>query len=287
MSRFIDRTLNSTIGYINQAIYSEKYAKKRGLLQSIDGRMKLIVILLLTISAVYARTIDALILFLLLSMILAVASKIPLSFYIPRVWLFVLIYTGIIAIPAMLNVVTPGTEIVHLITLNGWHLSITKEGLHAAVILVLRVAATSSFVVLMTLTTRWNDIMDAMYSLRMPKIFVLIASMSYRYIFSLMDVTKKMLLSRKSRVMGKEKSVGSWKLYSPIITALFMKSFSFNEKIYLAMLARGFGGDRENRKGRGVDAKSTAFMLVCITSAVILLIYERAYPPMVFRWLLQ
>jgi len=176
MSKLIDKTLNSTIGYISQAIYSEKYSKEKGLLQGIDCRVKLAAFLVLIISAVYASTIDMLLIFLLISSLLAISSRIPLSFYIPRVWLFVPLFTGIIAIPAVLNVVTPGTDVLSIANFNGWHISVTREGIHAASILVIRVAATSSFAILFTLTTRWNDAMEAMHSLKLPRVFILILS---------------------------------------------------------------------------------------------------------------
>ncbi len=285
MSRFVDKTLDDVIGYISQSIYSEKYSKKNGLLQGMDCRAKLVAFLFLIFAAVYVRTIEILLLFLLLSAILAVSSKISLSFYIPRVWLFIPLFTGVIAIPATLNVVTPGTEIVKVLSFNGWYLSITREGAHAAAILVIRVASTSSFAILLTLTTRWNDAVDAMHSLRLPKIFVLILSMSYRYIFLLLDMTKKMLLSRKSRILGKERSVSSWKLYSPIVAALFMKSFSFDEEVYFAMLTRGFGNKGEISKYKNIDIKSAVFLILCISMAMLLVLYERLYPPAVLQWL--
>lgn len=284
MSKLIDKTLDSTIGYISQAIYSEKYSKKEGLMQRMDCRIKLAALLVLIVSAVYAKTMDVLLMFILLSTVLAVSSRIPLSFYIPRVWLFIPLFTAIIAIPAVLNIVTPGTDVMAITDFNGWHISVTREGIHAASMLVIRVAATSSFAILFTLTTRWNDAMEAMRSLRVPRVFVLILSMSYRYIFSLLDVTKKMLLSRKSRVIGKERTVSSWKLYAPIIAALFMKSFSFNENVYLAMLARGFEGEYSAGKKARVDTASIIFLLLCIILPMLLLIYERTYPDVVFRW---
>lgn len=163
-------------------------------------------------------------------------------------WFFIPLFTGIIVLPATLNVVTPGKEIFTLMSIKSWHLFITKEGIHAAEILVARVAATSSFAILITLTTRWNDTVKAMHDLKFPKVFVLVLSMSYRYIFLLLDMIKNMLLSRKSRVMGKEKSMGSWKLYSPIIASLFMKAFSLNSRVYYAMLARGFGNEPQTMK---------------------------------------
>jgi len=283
MSKLIDKTLDSTIGYISQAIYSEKYSKREGLMQRMDCRIKLAALLVLIVSAVYAKTMDVLLIFILLSTVLAVSSKIPLSFYISRVWLFTL-FTAIIAIPAVLNVITPGTDVMAITDFNGWHISVTREGIHAASILVIRTAATSSFAILFTLTTRWNDAMEAMRSLRVPRVFALILSMSYRYIFSLLDVTKKMLLSRKSRIIGKERAVSSWKLYAPIIAALFMKSFSFNENVYLAMLARGFGGKYSAGKKARVGTASIIFLLLCIILPMLLLIYERTYPDVVFRW---
>ena len=44
------------------------------------------------------------------TLVLAAASRLPLGFFVKRVWLFVPIFTGIVVLPATLNFITPGHD---------------------------------------------------------------------------------------------------------------------------------------------------------------------------------
>ena len=103
----------------------------------------------------------------------------------------------------------------------------------------------------------------------------MIMSMTYRYIFLLLDIVAKMLFSRKSRTVGRESSISSWKLNAGIVGALFLKSYDMSEALYLAMLSRGFNGtvsskhsDPDNDNGAGFKSYLfvTVISLFCISS---------------------
>lgn len=275
MSRFINRTLRNIARYIQESMYSEEYAKREGLLQKVDSRIRLIVLVGSAFFVVCAGSIEMILILLLISLVLATASKIPIGSFLPRVWFFVPIFAGVIAIPAMFNVVSPGRDLIEIFSFETWHLSITEEGLRAATILVLRVASSVSFIVLLPLTTRWNDLMNAMRVLKIPKTFVLILSTTYRYIFFLLDSVNKMLLSMKSRDVGKLGVRKSWRIYAPMVSALFIKSYSLNEKVYLAMMSRGFSGEVRTAERKPLDIHSIGFLGICILIyAVLVMAYS-------------
>ena len=56
---------------------------------------------------------------------------------------------------------------------------------------------------LLVLTTPWNTLLKALSVLRVPDGFILILGMTYRYIYLLLTTLDDMLLSRKSRVVGR------------------------------------------------------------------------------------
>lgn len=278
MTKFTSKTLSEIVGYIRDAVFSEEYANYSGLLQRIDTRIKFIVFLLLISSVIFARGIHTLLVFFLLSLILASLSRIPLRFYLPRVLVFIPVFTGIIAIPYIFNIFQPhdGTA---LIVLHEFHrtidlpllrpfsrIEITKEGVFWASVFLTRVTASVSFAILLMITTKWSDLVKALHTLRFPKVFVLIMSMAYRYIFLLLDLISNMLLSRKSRTVGREPAVKSWKLNAGIIGALFIKSYEMSENVYLAMLSRGFDGAVRISEDKRVDGKSYLFlsMMLCV-----------------------
>ncbi len=276
MSKFVEKTIEEVLNYIRDAVFSEKYSNKDGLLQRIDARAKLIAILALIFSAVISAKLEIFLAFITISLILAKLSKIPIKHYLFRVLIFIPLFTGIIAIPSIFNVFQPyeGTSILTIAKFNSVihvpllkpfsEISVTKEGLLWAVKFVLRVTTAVSLVTLLILTTRWSDLLSAFRSLRVPKTFVLILNLTYRYIFLLVDVTLGMLYSKKSRAIAKESSIKSWKLNSRIVAALFIKSYDMSEKVYLAMLSRGFKGEFPAMKRSEVKRRDYIFLTIAL-----------------------
>ena len=67
---------------------------------------------------------------------------------------------------------------------------------------VTRVGVSVSLAVLLVMTTPWADLLKSLRALRVPQVFVLVLSMTYRYIFLFLHTTNGMLLARKSRVVA-------------------------------------------------------------------------------------
>lgn len=255
MSKFADKSLAEIVNYIKDAVFSEEYARREGFLQGIDQKVKFISFLVLIVATIFAHNVYIIMVFFSASLILASLSRIPLRFYIPRVLIFIPLFTGIVALPYIFNIFQPyeGTplivlhdfqRVIELPLLRPFsRIEITREGVFWASTFLARVTTAVSYAILLMLTTRWSDLVNTLSALRFPKMFVLILGMAYRYIFLLLDMIAKMLFSRKSRAVGKESSVSSWKLNAGIIGALFLKSYDMSENIYLAMLSRGFNGD--------------------------------------------
>lgn len=255
MSKFADKSLAEIVNYIKDAVFSEEYARREGFLQGIDQKVKFISFLVLIVATIFAHNVYIIMVFFSASLILASLSRIPLRFYIPRVLIFIPLFTGIVALPYIFNIFQPyeGTPLIVLHDFQRMielpllrpfsRIEITREGVFWASTFLARVTTAVSYAILLMLTTRWSDLVNTLSALRFPKMFVLILGMAYRYIFLLLDTISKMLFSRKSRAVGKESSVSSWKLNAGIIGALFLKSYDMSENIYLAMLSRGFNGD--------------------------------------------
>jgi len=247
---FLDKTIGDVASLVKNSVFLEEYASRKGLLQSIDPRVKVLTmaVLLISVSLLkYPLLIGGLYLFILT---LAMLSKIPLKFFLLRVWLFVPIFSGIIAIPALFNVFVPGEPILILAKFQGkWFLgpikipeviAITKQGSMAALIFVMRVATSVSLVVLLVLTTRWSHLLKALRVFCVPQIFTFIISMTYRYIHLLLRLIEDVLLAKKSRVIRKS-SVGEGQRWvSSQMGTMMKRSLRMSEDVYSAMVSRGF-----------------------------------------------
>jgi len=266
---FVERTIGGAAGLMRQAMFSEDVAGERGLLQRLEPRVKLLTVLGLLVVTAFVRHIPVLLGMYAATLALAAASKLSLSFFVKRVWLFVPIFTGIVVLPATLNVVTHGQIVVPLGTWFGHHLGLTEQGLTSAGLIVTRVATSISLVVLLTLTTPWSKLLAALRTLRAPRMFILVLGMAYRYLFHLLDAVTDMYTARKARTVTRDADVTSGRAFvAASAGALLGRAHALAEEVHLAMVARGYRGDARTVGMVRVRTLDAGFALACIAGAV-------------------
>jgi cobalt/nickel transport system permease protein len=241
---FVEKTLNDGAGVLRRAVFSDDVARAPGLLQRLDARLKVLGLIGLLVVAGLARTIPVLVALYLATLGLAAASRLSLRFFVKRVWLFVPIFTGVVVLPAAFSFVTHGHIVVPLGTWFGHRVGLTRQGLHSAGLMVIRVATSISLVVLLTLTTPWTKLLAALRALRVPRMFVVVLGMAYRYLFHLLGSVTDMYTARKARMVGAETDVASGRAFVAAgAGALFGKAHALSEEVHQAMVSRGFTGD--------------------------------------------
>lgn len=242
---FIERSIADITAMLEKAIFSEELARKDGLLQDLDPRVKVITFLALLLAVNLSQGLLIIVALYFLTLLLAWRSRIPLGFFIKRVWLFMPFFTGLVALPALFNIVTPGEPIVTLWQTERFHLAITMQGLRTATFLVLRVGVSVSLAILSVLTTPWATLLKALRVLRLPQVFILILGMAYRYAFLLLHTASSMLLARQSRTVGRLSGGENRRWIAASAGTLLAKSYHLSQGVYLAMLSRGFQGEAQ------------------------------------------
>lgn len=225
---------------LEDTLFAEEIGCRPGLLQGLDPRIKISTFLLLLIAVNVSRSLAVLVLLYLLTLLLARSSRVPLGFFVRRVWIFIPLFTGLIALPAILNIFTPGQPVLVL-----WPnplIAVTAQGLRTAAFLLLRVGTSVSFAVLLILTTPWNALLEALGALGVPEAFLLTLAMSYRYIYLLLHTASDMFLSRRSRLVGRLDAAEGRRWLAAAMGALLDRSFQLSNEVYLAMLSQGFQG---------------------------------------------
>jgi cobalt ECF transporter T component CbiQ len=234
--------------------------------------VKLLSMLALLIAAAFVRHVPVLLALYGATLVLAVCSSLRLSFFLRRVWLFVPLFTGLVVAPAALNLVTHGQIVVPLGTWFGHPVGLTRQGLEAAAVIVSRVALSISLVVLLTLTTPWNRLLAALRAWFVPRVFVQVLGMTYRYLFHLVTGVGEMYTARTARTVRRERGVASGRAFvAATAGALFGKAHALSEEVHLAMVARGYtGSTRVLRplRPRVVDAVWAAVCLAVIFAAL-------------------
>ncbi len=273
---FLDKTLLAVADLSEQTVFSEAFARRPGLLQSLDVRVKLLTFIFLLVVVSFLHHPGPLWLLCVLSVVLAVLSGIPALFFVKRAWLVVPLFTAAIALPALLNVVTPGEPLWTILKLERaceWgpyrvprEISVTRQGLSGAVVFVSRVAASVSWAVLFTLTTRWGDIFAGLRALFVPRVVVMTLSMTYRYLFVLLRLVQDLYRARKSRtiVAGGRAAERGW--VAARIGFLFRRSLELSNQVFQAMISRGYHGETFSisrfRAGRADYAWSVCIALL-------------------------
>lgn len=282
----LEKGLNAFASLLERAIFSEEMARKDGMLQRIDPRAKLIVMVFLIVVVSLLRRLETLVALYMAVTFMALISGLGLLTLTKRIWFFVPIFTGMIAIPAIFNIITPGTPLLVVarlkrdIGIGPWHIpaeiAITREGVEGAAIFVMRVATSVSIVMVSVLTTRWADLLKALRAFRVPSAFVLILGMTYRYIFVLIRIVQGMYMARRSRtIRSGVKGERAW--VASRMAVIVAKSYVMSEKVFMAMRSRGFTGDVRTITAFDMETRDIAFLISSSILGISLMLLEKIW----------
>jgi cobalt ECF transporter T component CbiQ len=266
---FVEKTLTAGTDLLRQVMFSEDVALQGGLLQRVDARATIVAMLVLLVAASFLHTIAALLALYALTLLVAAASRLPVGYFIKRVWLFIPIFTLIVILPATLSIVTPGHIVLELWSWHGHPEGFTSQGLTNAGLVVSRVAVSISLVLLLTLTTPWVKLLAALRSLGVPRMFVMVISMAYRYIFLLLGSVSEMYESRKSRTVGGQRHDRAARAFvGATAGALIGKANHLSEEVHQAMVSRGYRGEATTVQTFRLRATDVVFVTAaCLCAA--------------------
>lgn len=269
MPRPFERTLDEMAAFLGAGLEAEKTARRPGMLQAVDPRVRLLAAAGALLAVAFARHLPTLAVVFLAVFSVGWRSGVAMWPLMRRVILVTALFAGVAALPAVLSPVTPGPAVVRLP--GGW--SVTSPGLVTAARLVLR----SSASVLITLTllsvTPWHRILASLRALGVPVAAVAVLGIGYRYVFLLIEEARSALLAREARRVGRFTGAQARREMSGAAGALMSHSLATAEETHRAMQARGFTGDvRTLEAGRPLAADG-AFLLsvACLLAALLVM----------------
>ena len=197
-----------------------------------------------------------------------ILSNLGVSFTFKRS--FVALPFALVAVTVLFSI--PGNPITsfHFIF---WDLTITDMGLLRFMSILVRSWLSVQMAILLVATARFPDIVHALEHLRVPSILTTIIAFLYRYLFVLVDEVFRLLRARESRSAGAAgaRSGGSvaWRagVAGNMAGQLFLRSYERSDRVYNAMLARGYTGHLQTMNPhelQRVDYVTTAFALALI-----------------------
>jgi cobalt/nickel transport system permease protein len=174
----------------------------------------------------------AFIVFFLLLVATAYASKIPLLLLFKRALIEIPFIFFAILMPFF------GTgekfEIVGI--------ELYREGLLAGTSIVVKGTLGVLAAVILSTTTTAREILRGLERLKLPAVMVQIASFMLRYVNVISDEMERMKVARESRGFIAT-GIKHWKVIATSAAALFIRSYERGERVHLAMLSRGFDGN--------------------------------------------
>jgi cobalt/nickel transport system permease protein len=256
-----------------------------GLLQRRDPRIKLLGMLMLLVVASWSHRVEVILGLYIFLLGTALLSKVPVNLFVKRVWVTVPVFTGLVVLPSIFNIVTPGDPLLAIAPLGSARvgpfalpevLTITRQGLLGAVTLVARVGVSVSAMLLLTLTTRWSDLLKALRSLLVPRVFIVVLAMTYRYIFLLLSLAEEMFTARRSRQVGRKPTTREGQQFVASAAATLLgKSYALSQEVYSAMVSRGFRGRVETIHTFSLSPGDLALALTMAGAGVAALVLER------------
>jgi len=239
---FIERTIISALAFLKESVFAEEIAGRRGLLQLIEPRTRVIAIMGLILLTLLVKNIQLIWLIYALCLALAAASRIDLVYFLQRTWIFIPIFSLFIVLPSLFSAFTPGEALLTW-KMFGLALTITRPGLLGAVLFVSRVTTCVSLAVLLSLTTRHFELLKVLSVFRLPAIYVMTLGMCYRFIFVFVETVEHTYLALKSRAGSRLHYRSGQRVVAWNIGNLWLRSADLSEEVFKAMVARGFNGE--------------------------------------------
>ena len=199
-----------------------------------DPRAKIASILVLIFSVVMVESISVALLGLALSLAVLLASRLPLGEVARRVrWPVIFLLPIFLILPFTTGGERTVTFVTFDLSLDGLLLGtlILTRGL-SAVLLAYPLFATSPF----------NITVQAMRGLKMPEVTAQIFLFTYRYLFLLSEEMRSIEKSLASKSFAKRTDLRTARVIGTALGMLFVRSYERSERIYRAMVSRGYDG---------------------------------------------
>jgi len=242
----------------------DRLSYKKTLVHRLDPRAKLIATLLFvfTVISFSKYEVAALFPFFLFPVLLMTIGEIPLLFILKKVLL-------VSPFAVFIGIFNPLLDTGHALVFSGLTISAGWVSLFS---ILLKFVLTISAALLLIATTPFPGICHALRRLGMPSLFVSQLLFLYRYIFVLAEEAMRIVRARDMRSFG-AKGTGI-KVFVRILGTLFLRTLERAERIYSAMLSRGFQGDIPILQPFHIKAIDLVFVAVTISFTFVFRFYS-------------
>ena len=262
-----------------------QYYPADSIIHRLDARVKMLITLLFVIAIFFIKSYFGFMLTAVILIGIVLLAKLPMISVLKSVKgvMFIILFTAILN----LFLIKKGE------VLWSWKIfTITKDGVHTTIKMVLRLVLLISGASLLSLTTTPVSLPDGVESLMSPlklikvpvRDIAMIMSIALRFIPTLFEETNKIISAQKAR--GASFDTGGIfaraKAMLPVLIPLFVNSFRRADELAFAMDARCYNAtDNRTKMKKAKFGVGDAFALLFIISYFVLILLERYYFPTV------
>lgn len=232
---FVDKSLKSFASVLRRAFVVESFSTKDALLQRLEPRAKLAGFFFLMLGVALSKSLVFISAVIALTFCLSVMTKVGVAALLRRV-LPAMVFTSVLAVPAVFGFVTPGSSLVEVAGLT-----ITAEGVRAASFFVLRVSSMAALASLAALTTTQAGFFRGLGNL-LPSFFVTALFFTFRYALILVKTAEEAALARKSRTICGSGVMEAQRWQASRAAFILKRSQTLADEVSMAMASRGFDG---------------------------------------------
>jgi cobalt/nickel transport system permease protein len=247
---FLEKGIHHLADLIKTGHLQWETAAKDDFLQKLDGRVKVLFLLFYVVIVSLKREIAVQVVIGVFVFVLASISRLNIIALYKRVLFWGFIFGFLVALPSAFNVITPGEILLPMLHLsknyNLWiyripkEIGITQQGVDGVLMLTSRVMNSLALSLLVSYTTPFPEIIRALRLLKVPDSFLIIVTLSYKYIFIFAKTVEDMHLAKKSRLAGPVSNAEARRWIAGRFAFLFKKTQLRCEEIFKAMVGRGF-----------------------------------------------
>jgi len=250
--------------------FIDEYSDLDSFIHRLDPRTKLIASLAFIVAVVLtpANNWRIFVCYFCVIAVLLILSRLPPLYVLKR---SLVIFPFVLLIAVFIPFFKEG-ELAGSYNIWMWQVSVTYSGLFILANVVVKAWLCILGLILLSSTTKLADLLKGLKQLGTPQVMILILSFMYRYIFVLVDEVMRMQQARDSRNFGGNR-LHQLKTIGNMVGTLFIRSYERGERIYAAMLSRGFDGQvrtLHNLSFRPADAYfGVIFCMVLVSPYII------------------
>ncbi len=212
----------------------ERFSEGNSFLHSLDPRIKIGVVFPYVCFIALSQKIPVAVLCLGIALVLLFSARLKIGNVLKSLKV---LFVFIILLWIFLPLSMPGVPLY-----TRGLMAISREGMMKALSITLKSVSIVLLIVSLLATSTVFSLVHAMSHFRVPKKLLYLAFLSYRYIHVLYIEYAKLKDAMRIRGFKPGTNMHTYKTYGYLIGMLLIRSYERSERIYRAMLCRGFQG---------------------------------------------